>query len=126
MGPRFERCYVALLVALWLELERLAAEVDAAGPSGSVERVGLGAEIFMLELALLETAGDRWRHARLVTPVQRQLLRELVAALRPLVAAVTVATGAAAAAPLAQAQNLLFDEIRAWAVPLAARASRAG
>ena len=130
MGSCFERCYVALLVALWLELERLGAGLDAVAAGASAADVDvdveLGVEIFLLELALLDTAGDRWRSARLVTPAQRQLLRELVAALRPLVAAVTVATGDAAAAPLAQAQNLLFHEIRAWAEPLAAPASRAG
>ena len=126
MGTGFERCYVALLVALWLELERLGAELDAAAAGGSVAGIEIGAEIFMLELALLETAGERWRRARLVSPAQRQTLRELVAALRSLVAGVTVATGDAGAAALARAQNRLFNEIRARIVPLAARAPRAG
>jgi hypothetical protein len=83
-------------------------------------------EIFLLELALLDTAGDRWRSARLVTPAQRQLLRELVAALRSLVAGVGVRTDDATAMALARAQNRLFNEIRARAAPPATQASRAG
>jgi hypothetical protein len=126
MSLGFERNYVDLLVALWLELDRLDAPYGAAGAAVDRARIELGAEIVLLELALLEVASDRWRGARLVTAAERQQLREPVAVLHLLVAGIVAAPDEATAAMLARAQNRLLDEIRARAVPLASQAPRAG
>jgi hypothetical protein len=126
MEGRFERCYVELLVELWVELKRLAdtlAVADAPGIRGRVER---GAQILLLELALLETVCERWRGTRLVSGAEGRRLRDLVARLRPLLAPLVEGSDAACGAALVRAQNRLFNEIRALAVPFASHARRAG
>lgn len=123
MRSGFECGYVGLLVRLWLELDRLG---DCRAAACGRARMELGAEIVLLELALVEDSGDRWRAARLVSSAERKRLRDLIAGLRALIAEVLDATDAQVPAALARVQNRLFNEIRARSAPLAAQASRAG
>jgi len=123
MATGFEGCYVDLLAGLWLELERL---VPTSGATDDRERVELGTEIVLLELHVLDAAGERWRGKRLVTAAERQRLRDLVVALGELVGRIADASDETRPEAIAQAQNRLFNELRARASPLAPRASRAG
>jgi hypothetical protein len=127
MATGFERAYIELLAGLWLDLERLARDADAAAP-GDAGRAALelGTEIILLELAVLEAACDRWRVARLVTAAERQRLRDLGASLAALVARIVEGPAEATADSIACAQNRLFNELRARAAPLASGAPRAG
>jgi hypothetical protein len=122
----FERCYVDLLAGLWLELERFATDPGVAGVAVDRERIELGGEIVLLELALLDAGSDRWRAMRLVTAAERQRLRDLVAALRSLVAQIVDAPAESRSEAVARAQDRLFNELRARAAPLARHAPRAG
>jgi hypothetical protein len=126
MGTGFERAYVELLAALWLDLERLAGQAAATDTGGRREGIELGAEIVLLELAVLEGAADRWRATRLVTAAERERLRDLAASLGVLVGRIAEVPVAATAEAFACAQNRIFNELRARAAPLAAGASRAG
>ena len=126
MGTGFERAYVELLAALWLDLERLAEQAAATDADGRGEGIELGAEIVLLELAVLEGAADRWRAARLVTAAERRRLHDLAASLGILVGRTAEVPVAATAEAIACAQNRVFNELRARAAPLAADASRAG
>lgn len=129
MASGFDGCYLDLLAGLWLELERLATESGADGADGAVAgrgRIELSTEIVLLELAVLDAAGDRWRAMRLVTAAERQRLRDLVLALNGLVARIVDASDEARPDAVALAQNRLYNELRARAVPLAQHAPRAG
>ena len=126
MATGFEGCYLDLLAALWLELERLAPDSGADGAIVARDRVELGIEIVLLELAVLDAAGDRWRAMRLVTAAERQRLRDLGGALNELVSRIVEAADEARPDAVARAQNRLFNELRARAAPLAQHAPRAG
>jgi len=126
MGTGFERGYVDLLGGLWLEFERLASAFGAAAVTFDRGQLELGVEIVLLELAVLDAAGDRWRARRLVTAGERQQLRALVATLRRLVAPIVEGSDESRAEAVARAQDRLFSELRAHATPLPRHAPRAG
>ncbi len=126
MASAFDGCCLDLLARLWLELERLATDSGTDGAVAGRGRIALGTEIVLLELAVLDAAGDRWRAMRLVTAAERQRLRDLIVALNGLVARIVDASDAARPDAVALAQNRLYNELRARAVPLAQDAPRAG
>jgi hypothetical protein len=104
IDERFTPAYLALLITLWIELDRLLPLVDA-----DERRLVSGAEIVRLELTLLEAACERLAGRGELTALQAAKLRVVLDDLKYLFDPDPDAVRLPA--DIEAAQDRLYDEI---------------
>lgn len=127
----FVRCYLALLVELWSELESLLERIDAGDEGAATEpmdgraaapaatRVAVGLEVLRLELALLEASCAQLLASGRLTRLQQLRIKVIVGDLQFLFAGDDEELGDALPQVVERAQNRLYDEVHSIVVSLA-------
>jgi hypothetical protein len=112
-GSRFESCYLALLAALWDELESILAAGAVAAPAtdGRADCVALRAQALLLELVILcdRCESDSWR--ALMGLARAERVSRTVSALHATLQDALPGLGTRGCAEaIERAQDELFDE----------------
>lgn len=124
----FASCYIALLAALWAEMDAILEQGQNADAKGSGNQsIAHRAEALLLELALLSDREGSLRLRRLLSAEQAAVLRCLLSEVRNLLDFDPLdVTSPQAAASIHRAQNRLFDEAQRLALDQSAGRKQAG